>query len=225
MAMIAIVSLGLASAVGTLAGFRRRASTRAFMVRLGALVLLIVAASLATTQLSQVLRRRGLPRRRPECQRCWTAPSTRRHRAARSSRPPTVTSPVDLPAATVTVLFRPFPWEARNVNGLIASAEGLLLMGLFVTSGRRLAHLGPYGAAAALPRSMRPAFALVFIVAFSYVGNFGILARQRTQMLPLVLTLIAMYPAARHRTSMFGGRPDRSTPENEPTGEPAVPLA
>ena len=39
------------------------------------------------------------------------------------------------------------------------------------------------------------AYVLVFAWAFSVVGNFGILARQRSLMFPLLFVLIAAYPS------------------------------
>ncbi|MDQ1519420.1 MAG: hypothetical protein QOI55_493, partial [Actinomycetota bacterium] len=40
-------------------------------------------------------------------------------------------------------------------------------------------------------------FIVLFVIAFSAFSNFGILARQRTQVLPLYLVLLALPP--RHR--------------------------
>ena len=39
-----------------------------------------------------------------------------------------ISSPLDIPQAVVTVLFRPFPWEAHNAQMLIQSLEGLRLI-------------------------------------------------------------------------------------------------
>ena len=108
-------------------------------------------------------------------------------------------TPADTPlafvTATVTVLFRPFPFEARNVQALASAAESGLLLVLFVLSARRLLRL---------PRSAqrRPylLFSLIFvggfIYAFSVIENFGILARQRVQMLPFFFALLAIAPRA-----------------------------
>jgi hypothetical protein len=104
-----------------------------------------------------------------------------------------VHTPLDLPPAIVSVLFRPFPWEIHNTLTLAAAAEGLLLVGLVLAFRRSLA---------ALPRQLlrNPYLAYVvgystlFIIAFSNIGNIGILARQRTQLLPLLLTLLALQP-------------------------------
>lgn len=204
MALIAIVSLGFASAVGTIAGFRDRTSSRAFAVRVIALAVLIAAASVATTRLSQFFGDDG-SNGKSGIAAVLDRTKSQTGMGGSEFTPPAVTSPLQLPFAAITVLFRPFPYEARSANGLIASAEGVILLGLFVAGRRRiltwfkLAPQRPYLVFAAT-------YAVVFIVAFSYIGNFGILARQRTQMLPLVVTVISMYPAPRTHRSLFGFR-------------------
>lgn len=113
-------------------------------------------------------------------------------------RPFTASNPANYPAAAVTVVFRPFPFEARGVESLLSASEGVLLLVLFLTSLPRLVHL---------PRLMRReayvayalALVLVFVYAFSAIGNFGILARQRTQVLPLVFVLVCLPVAAAAR--------------------------
>jgi hypothetical protein len=105
--------------------------------------------------------------------------------------PPNAQSPLGYPEAAVTVLFRPFPFEARSSTVLVSSGEGLLLLGLSVASWRRLRRL-PYF----LVRNPYVLFSVVycalFILAFANFSNFGILARERTQMLPMALVLLAI---------------------------------
>ena len=102
-----------------------------------------------------------------------------------------LTSPLGFPAAATTILFRPFPWEAGNVQLLVQSLEGALLLVLTVASWRRLRRLpgllrgNPYLVFALT-------YAASFIVAFSGFANFGILARQRVLMLPFFLVLLAL---------------------------------
>jgi hypothetical protein len=102
-----------------------------------------------------------------------------------------LTSPSEYPSAALSVLFRPYPWEAGNAQALVASAEGVLLMALFIVSLPRLVRLPRFAL-----RVPYVAFALaytgLFILAFSAIGNFGLLTRQRTQLLPFVLVLLAM---------------------------------
>jgi hypothetical protein len=101
------------------------------------------------------------------------------------------TNPAQYPLATVTVLFRPFPWEAGNSQAFGAAAEGLVLMVMCVTSRRRLKRLPGYF-------WRKPyvvycvAFTALFIFAFSSISNFGILTRQRTQVFPFFLVLLAI---------------------------------
>jgi hypothetical protein len=100
-----------------------------------------------------------------------------------------VRSPTDIPVAAVTILFRPFVWEANSAQGLVTAAEGLVLVALVAVSWRQLL---------ALPRTMvrNPyvlycfLFTLAFIVAYSSFNNFGLLVRQRAQMFPFFLVLL-----------------------------------
>src|SRR5205807_1862621 len=42
--------------------------------------------------------------------------------------PPDAQTPLGYPEAAVTVLFRPFPWEAKSSTVLVSSGEGVLLL-------------------------------------------------------------------------------------------------
>lgn len=110
-----------------------------------------------------------------------------------------VDNPLTFPLAVVTVLFRPFPFEAHNAQALASSLEGALLFGLFVLAAPRVL--------AGLRRSWRSpyialctTYSLLFIVAFSALGNFGILARQRSLVYPFVIVLVTL-PLGRRETA------------------------
>jgi len=100
-------------------------------------------------------------------------------------------NPVGFAFDSVTVLFRPFPTEAHNVVAMFAAAEGVALLVLCVVSRRRIARL---------PRELlrRPyavfsiVYTFAFLYAFSSVLNFGILARQRSQLLPVLFVLLCL---------------------------------
>jgi hypothetical protein len=98
--------------------------------------------------------------------------------------------PLALPGAAVQVLLRPFPWEAHNAQALLTSLEGVVLMAL-IWRGRR-----SFGALRRGLRSSYPLFCVLYSVAFIYAfstfGNFGILARERVQVLPMVLALLCL---------------------------------
>jgi hypothetical protein len=102
--------------------------------------------------------------------------------------PQPVTSIGDLPGAGLSVLFRPWPWEAHNVLAMSAGVESLLLLLLLGLAWRRLLGLPrlvlrePYVAYTVV-------FVLLFVYAFSSFGNFGLLTRERAQVLPFLLVL------------------------------------
>ncbi len=100
-----------------------------------------------------------------------------------------IRTPADFPAGFLKVLFRPFPQEANNEQALASSMEGLLLLGLFAW---RLLPMLKNGLQ--IRRQPYLIFALVFtlgfVVAFSSFNNFGLLARQRSQVMPYFLVLI-----------------------------------
>jgi hypothetical protein len=108
-------------------------------------------------------------------------------------RPVIVRSPTQIPAAISTVLFRPFPFEANNAQALAASVEALFLLVLSIIRFRwiwnalRLMWKRPYVAFAT-------AYAGVFIVAFASFPNFGLLARERVQVVPFYILLLAIPP-------------------------------
>jgi hypothetical protein len=100
-------------------------------------------------------------------------------------------TPVGFALSGMTVLFRPFPFEVRNVQAMLTSLEGLSLLALCGLSLRRLARLP-----LTLLRRPYVAFAVVytcaFIYAFSSVVNFGILARERSQLLPMLFVVLCI---------------------------------
>ncbi|MCI0633992.1 MAG: hypothetical protein L0206_08780 [Actinobacteria bacterium] len=109
--------------------------------------------------------------------------------------PVIVETPLDFPAAALTVLFRPLPIEADSTQALIASLEGAFLLILAVVRFRWIV-----AAFVSIRRRAYVAFAFVFvgmfIVAYSSIANFGILARQRVQVLPIALVLLCIQPKA-----------------------------
>ena len=136
-----------------------------------------------------------------------------------SAFPPTpVRTPLDLPMATISVILRPFPWDARNLQSLVSATEGPIVL-LFYLNRRRLRSIPslivryPYIAFCL-------GYMLVFIVAFSNIGNAGILARQRVQVLPMTLTIAAMPIAARARTKSEKRRTHRDETQRSYADDP-----
>lgn len=104
---------------------------------------------------------------------------------------PSPDSPVGYLKAFGTVLYRPFPGEGSGGLALVASAEGLLFLGVTAASLARLSRL---------PRLSlrRPyvvfglAYTFGFAYAFSSIDNFGILVRQRSQLLPFAFIALCL---------------------------------
>jgi len=118
--------------------------------------------------------------------------------------------PSEVPVAVITVLFRPLIPEADSIQGLLAALEGTFLLAWSIWRWRWMWHAAlsirrqPYVATAL-------SFTAVFIFGFSSIANFGILARQRTQVLPFYLVLLAVPTPEwleRHRTQKEVERAD-----------------
>ncbi len=121
--------------------------------------------------------------------------------------PATIDSPLDYPWAFVTVLFRPFPFEATSLSTIITAAEGVLLLGLSLLSLSRLARL-PSALVRNAYVAYAAAFTFMFCYVFAFIANFGILARQRSQVLPFLFVLLALPAVTAKRQRQ---RPDRAT--------------
>jgi len=95
----------------------------------------------------------------------------------------------DVPQAVLRVIFRPLIFEAFSPLALASGIEGTALLFLILWKLPRMIRN-----AGLLRRKPYLMFSLLFtvgfVVLFSTVLNLGILARQRTQMLPLLLALI-----------------------------------
>ncbi|MCU0271280.1 MAG: hypothetical protein MUF83_21940 [Acidimicrobiales bacterium] len=134
---------------------------------------------------------------------------------------PLPNSPLEYPAAAFTVLFRPTIIEASNLGLLLASLETTFLLTLFVLSWRRLRNI---------PTIMfrRPyvlfcvVYTGVFAFAWSSFSNLGALARQRVQVWPLLLLLLAV-PVVVERVRDRSSAPVRHRSAIAP--DPAAPRA
>lgn len=109
-----------------------------------------------------------------------------------------VSGPQDWPYAIFRTITRPLITEASGFGQLLPAVEmtAMLMVGLF--SWRRLAN-----AVRLLPKTPYLVFALLcvgtFGVAFSSFGNLGLLVRQRSLVLPLVLLFLCIPPLPERR--------------------------
>jgi hypothetical protein len=108
--------------------------------------------------------------------------------------PVAVNSPADFPLAAVTVLFRPFPFEAHNAQSVAVAIESMVIVGVIIVSRKRWLR--------ALRNVRKRPYVLycigsilTFVYAYSSFANFGLIARQRSQIMPLLLALL-LFPLA-----------------------------
>ena len=104
-----------------------------------------------------------------------------------------LTNPLFLPNGIVTVLFRPFLWEAGGLLPALAAGESAILLGLVI---HRFGSIR-----LAFRRCRKEPFILYCLMlllfysaAFSSLANFGLLTRQRSLVLPALFALIALDP-------------------------------
>jgi len=102
-------------------------------------------------------------------------------------------SPLRLPQDAITVLLRPFPWEVETTNQILASFEGLALIGFMVLRRHSLAM--------SLRRMREYPFllycwtlTLIYVLLFQAFGNFGLLVRERSIVLPALYVLLCLGP-------------------------------
>ncbi|MGB8360870.1 MAG: hypothetical protein WCE80_05675 [Acidimicrobiia bacterium] len=116
-----------------------------------------------------------------------------------------VSNPLDLPAATLKVLFRPLIYEASNLATAVSAVEGTVLLFFIVWKipmmfrNRRMVRGNPL-------LLLSFFYTGGFIIAFSSILNLGILARQRVQVLPFLLALLVTlaWPAEDEDTATTG---------------------
>jgi hypothetical protein len=198
-ALMSIIAFGVAMAVGVVAGFgagpdarlggtdRPVGNTKGRVLRFFALGLLIALAGVGSTRLAEQFDEY----QSEGAEGALTGALEQSSLGGSEFTPASITGPSRIPAGVVSVIFRPFPWEARNLNSLLAAAEGVLLLALIgigwrrVVSFPRLALRRPFLVFCA-------AYVVLFAIGFSFIGNFGILTRQRVQVLPALLIFLAL---------------------------------
>lgn len=109
------------------------------------------------------------------------------------------------PLAALTVLYRPFVFEAHNLQGLLTALETAFFLGLTIVCLPRLVRN-----ARQFRRSGFLLASLVYVALFTYffgaIGNFGIIARQRVQVLPFLFFILAAPESIHTRRSELGVR-------------------
>jgi hypothetical protein len=89
-----------------------------------------------------------------------------------------------------TVILRPFPWEAHNIYAVAASLEGSLLVILLVWHWRSL--LSAFKVKSNTYLWFLIVYSVAFVFMFMTVANFGLMVRQRAQLLPFLFMMASL---------------------------------
>ena len=91
--------------------------------------------------------------------------------------------------ASPLLLVRPFPWEIHNLPSVFAAMENVLIVAMaWVNRHSLLINLRTARSHPLFVFAL--SFSALFVLAFSGIGNFGILVRQRVMLLPWILILL-----------------------------------
>jgi hypothetical protein len=193
--VMALVSLGLALLLARRPARHAGRATTSGVAKVAGFVVLIGIGALLATQLGDFLNARDLT-----VDSAITQNTDRTAQGGSAFQPANPQNPIGYAKAAVTILFRPFPFEAHGIEQLLTAVEALALAGLCIVSWRRLASVpfrlrgDPYVAYAL-------SMVLMFIFVLGTIGNFGILARQRSQVVPFLFVLLCVNLPARTETA------------------------
>ncbi len=186
-ALIAFIGMVLAAGLGK----SRNPSARTPFIRILVFGILFAVGTILIGQTSQFFGVSGLTQETVN-QTLQDAEGRTLKEAGSTFTPVSVAdNPVNFPLAVATILYRPFLFEVKNVQSFLSASEGMFLMWLTWRSRRRLRNLwnqmrySPYVAYSF-------GILLAFTYAFSAFSNFGILARQRVQVMPFFLVLLCL---------------------------------
>ena len=99
-------------------------------------------------------------------------------------------TPTGAVRGAITVLFRPFPWEAHNIPAVIASLESFLfLVIVWLRRGVLWSRLRFFRKDSWLAFLLF--HVLIIMLSLTVISNFGLLARQRVMLVPFLWMLLA----------------------------------
>jgi hypothetical protein len=187
-ALIMLVALGFALIIGR--GQSRSHSLTPGSVAKGAtIVLLLLGVSVIAGRTARFL---GVESLQPSStEEAFLETETNTKQGGSEFSAANAANPIGYPQAAVTILFRPFLFEAHSDEQIATALETLGLALLVVVSWRRLLSV-PWRLRAQPYVALALAFVLVFFFVFAVISNFGILARERTMMLPFALALLSV---------------------------------
>jgi hypothetical protein len=187
-ALLELVAFAFALLIGRRAQARPGAITPAAVAKVAGLVVMLVVGAVLVNRTADLLAANDI---NASVDSALTNNVSRTALGGSQFTPSNPRTPIGYGIATVTILVRPFPFEAHATDQLMVSLEGLGLVVLAVLSWRRLLTI---------PRRLRSdpyvtmalIYILMFIFALGTVSNFGILSRQRAQVMPFVFVLLCV---------------------------------
>lgn len=204
-ALLELVAFGLALIVGR-QSTRGGAVTPSSIGKVAGLIVLLVVGAVLADRFGSLVGSRDLT----DIDAVLELSETRTSLGGSQFAPADPTNPIGYGQSVVTVLFRPFPSETGGLEQTAAALEAFFLLCLTIASWRRLVTI---------PRRLRDeayvmfslCYVAMFIFGFGAIANFGILARQRSQVMPFVFVVLSITVMERHnRVRALPGTP-RST--------------
>jgi hypothetical protein len=126
--------------------------------------------------------------------------------------------PSGVPVAMFNVLFRPFPWEAHNMAAAFSALEIMLMWTVILFRRRQISVMLRNWRTDRMIRFALP-FVLLYVITLGMnLSNLGLMARQRTLVLPLLFLLVEAGGALRTRAQ---ARPELA--ELQTRRSPAMP--
>jgi hypothetical protein len=194
-ALIMLLALGFALLIGRGQSRPTRSLTPGSVAKAAAIVLLLLSASYMAGRTARFL---GVKSLQPSStEEAFLEVQGNTTQGGSEFSPANAANPIGYPQAAVTILFRPFLFEAHTGEQIATALETLGLALLVVVSWRRLLSV-PWRLRAQPYVALSLAFVLVFFFVFAVISNFGILARERTMMLPFVLALLSVPALSRN---------------------------
>ena len=106
---------------------------------------------------------------------------------------------IAVPMAFVNILFRPFMTEANSGMALVSSIEMMIFWGLVILNVRNIPTTIRMWGTNRFVRFAVPFMLLYILMIGLTFQNLGIIARQRTLVMPALLLILAVVPAMRDR--------------------------
>jgi hypothetical protein len=201
-ALIELVAFAFALLMGRRTQARPGAITPSSVAKVAGLIVMLVVGAFLVNRTADLLAANDI---NASVDSALNTSTSRTAQGGSQFTPSDPRTPVGYGIASITILVRPFPFEAHAADQFVVSLEGLLLAVLAALSWRRLLTIprrlrsDPY-------MTMAIVYILMFIFALGTVGNFGILARERTQLIPFVFVLLCVPAKARSRNRPLPAR-------------------